>query len=83
MYKVIEETLKMTENEACLEYPDNYILMQMDSNELLDPMGTVLYIGDSFSELFALQVDLSVSLGVVLEGINISRRLSLGGLVVG
>ena len=83
MYKVVEESLKMTENEACMEYPDNYILMQMDSREMFAPTGTVLYIGDDGDELFSLQVSLPVPLGIVLEGINISRRLSLGGLVVG
>ena len=83
MYKLIVESPKMTENEACMKYPDNYILMQMDSREMFDPAGIVLYIGDDGDELFSLQVNLPVPLGIVLEGINVSRRLSLGGLVVG
>jgi len=82
VYRLIEKSPKMTENEASMEYPDNYILMQMDSRELFDPTGVVLYIGDDGDELFSLQVNTPVPLGIVLEGINISRRLSLGGLVV-
>jgi len=82
MYNAINESPKMTENEACMAYPDNYILMQMDSRELFNPTGIVLYVGDDGDELFSLQVNLPVRLGIVLEGINISRRLSLGGLVV-
>ena len=83
MYKKIEESSKMTANEACLKYPDDYILMKMDNRELFNPTGIVLYIGDDGDELFSIQVKLPVPLGVVIEGINISRRLSLGGLVVG
>jgi hypothetical protein len=83
MYKKIEPVLRMTRNEASEHYPDHYILLQRDNRDMFDPMGAVLYVGDDFDELFALQVDLPVPLGVVVEGIGISRRLSLGGLVVG
>jgi hypothetical protein len=83
MYKKIEGSPRMTDNEACQKYPDDYILMQMDNRELFDPTGIVLYVGNDDDELFSLQVKLPVPLGVVIEGINISRRLSLGGLVVG
>lgn len=83
MYRKIENSPHMTDNEACQKYPDSYILMQMNSTDLYEAAGTVLYVGDDFSELFALQIDLPVEDGVVIEGINISRRLSLGGLVVG
>ena len=83
MYRKIENSPRMTENEACQAYPDDYILMQLDSSELFDPAGIVLYVGDDGDELFSLQVKLPVPQGVVIEGLNISRRLSLGGLVVG
>ena len=83
MYRIIENSPRMTDNEACEAYPDNYILMQRDNQTTFNQSGIVLYVGDDFSELFALQVDLPVRFGIVIEGINISRRLSLGGLVVG
>ena len=82
MYRKIEGSPRMTRNEATEHYPDNYILMQRDNRDTFDPSGIVLYVGDDFDELFSLQVDLPVSLGVVIEGINISSRLTLGDLVV-
>ena len=83
MYKKIENIPPMTDDEACHKYPNHYILMQMDGKELLDPQGVVLYVGDNFSELFAMQIKLPVKNGVVIEGVNISNKLSLGGLVLG
>ena len=83
MYRRIEGSPRMTENEACLEYPDDYVLIQRDGGGMFDPTGVILYVGDDFDELFSLQVDLPVSLGVVIEGANIQRRYSLGGIVVG
>ena len=81
MYKKIENSARMTDNEACQAYPDKYILMQRDSQNTFEQSGIVLYVGDDFSELFALQVDLPVLSGVVIEGLNFRR--SLGGVVVG
>ena len=83
MYKKIEGGTRMTRNEACLKYPDNYILVQRTSENLSDMDGIVLYVGDDFNELFSLQVDLPVPLGVVVEGVGIQRRYSMGGIVVG
>ncbi|MDR2166996.1 MAG: hypothetical protein LBE35_03980 [Clostridiales bacterium] len=83
MYIKIEGSPKMTENEASLRYPDNYILMQKDNKNTNNPSGVVLYVGNNFSELFALQVDLSIPLGIVIEGANLQRRLCLGGVIVG
>jgi len=83
MYKKIENSTRMTDNEACQAYPDNYILIQRDNSNTLEQAGVVLYVGDDDDELFSLQVRLPVLFGVVIEGRNISRRLSLGGLVVG
>jgi hypothetical protein len=82
MYQKIESSMRMTESEATERYPDKYILMQMDNRDTFDPSGIVLYVGDDFDELFSLQIDLPVRLGVVIEGINISSRLTLGDLVV-
>ena len=73
----------MTRNEAMERYPDSHILMQKDEAFMLNPIGVVLYIGDDHDELFALQVDLPVLHGSVFEGINLQRRYSLGGIVVG
>jgi hypothetical protein len=82
MYKKVEGSPKMTRNQASETYPDDYILMQRDNRDTFDPSGVILYIGDNFDELFALQIDLPVILGVVIEGVNISSRLTLGDLVV-
>ncbi|MCL1882334.1 MAG: hypothetical protein FWF81_01085 [Defluviitaleaceae bacterium] len=83
MYRKIENGTRMTDNEACDAYPDDYILIQRDSQTTLNQSGVVLYVGDDDDELFSLQVRLPVPFGIVIEGRNISRRLSLGGLVVG
>ena len=82
MYQPVEERPRMTRNQAMEHYPNHYILMQRDNRDTFDPLGVVLYVGDDFDELFSLQVDLPVSLGVVIEGINISSRLTLGDLVI-
>jgi hypothetical protein len=83
MYKKIEEPPRMTDNEASETYPDYYILMQRDGKKAFEQSGTVLFIGDNDDELFSLQVNIPVLHGVIIEGINITRRLCLGGLVVG
>ena len=82
MYQTVEGNPRMTRNEAMERYPNSYILIQRDNRDTFDPLCIVLYIGDDFDELFSLQVDLPVSLGVVVEGINISSRLTLGDLVI-
>jgi hypothetical protein len=83
MYKKIEGSPNMTLHEASEFYPDSHILLRMNETYMLNPAGVVLYIGDDYSELFALQVDLPVERGIVFEGINIQRKYSLGGIVVG
>ena len=47
MYRKIEPALRMTINEASACYPDEFIIMQMDSMDLSDDVGTVLYVGTS------------------------------------
>ena len=70
--------MRLSRNEASLRYPDNYILIQKENTDLLNPVGVVMYIGDDFDELFSLQVDLPVPMGVVYEGVNLQN--SLGGI---
>ena len=82
MYTKIEESPRMSRNEAMERYPDSYILMKKDNErDLFDPEGMVLYIGDDGDELFSLQMNLPVYPGVVYEGINIQKN-NLGGVVV-
>ena len=82
MYRKIEPALRMTANEASAKYPDEFILMRMDSMNPSNDMGTVLYIGDDSDELFSLIMKLDdPSLCGVTEGMN--HRRSLGGVVVG
>ena len=72
----------MTANEASMKYPDEFILMKMDSMNPSDDMGTILYIGDDGDELFSLTTKFNdPSLCGVVEGLNHLR--SLGGIVVG
>ena len=81
MYKKIEPALRMTRNEASAHYPESFIIMQMDSMDLSDDVGTVLYVGDNQRELYALVVSLNLSFSGVVEGLE--HRRSLGGVAVG
>ena len=81
MYRKIEPTLRMTANEASAHYPDEFIIMQMDSMDLSDDIGTVLYVGDERRELYALVVSLNLPYSGIVEGLNYYRN-SLGGVVV-
>ena len=81
MYRKIEPNLRMTVNEASECYPDEFIVMQMDSMDLSDDVGSVLYVGDNERELYALIVSLNQPFCGVHEGLNHQR--SLGGVVVG
>jgi len=81
MYKKIEPALRMTRNEASARYPEAFIIMQMDSMNLSDDVGTVLYVGDEERELCALVVSLALPFSGVVDGLN--HRRSLGGIVVG
>jgi len=82
MYKKIEPALRMTANEASAQYPDDFIIMQMDSMDLSDDVGTVLYVGDNQRELYALVVSLNLPFSGVVDGLNYYRNC-LGGVVVG
>ena len=81
MYRKIEPALRMTGNEASERYPDEFIVMQMDSMKLSDEVGTVLYVGDTERELYRLITELNQPYCGVLEGINLMRNC-LGGVVV-
>ena len=83
MYRQINNSPRMTMNEASEHYPDYHILLQNEEPYMINPVGIVLYIGDNHDELFALQIDLPVPHGVVFEGLNLQRRYSLGGIAVG
>ena len=43
MYLRIDDTRRMTDNEACEQYPDSYILVQRDGMD--SDLGTALYVG--------------------------------------
>jgi len=80
MYRKIEPPIRMARHEASEHYPDNFIIMQMDSMDLSDDIGTVLYVGDNRRELYALVISLNKPFCGVIEGLNHQR--SLGGVVV-
>ncbi|MCL1810376.1 MAG: hypothetical protein FWG42_11530 [Clostridiales bacterium] len=79
MYQRIDVEQRMTDNEACEQYPDSYILIRRDS--MYGEMGTVLYIGDNMGELISLSMTLNEPICGIVEGLNHHR--SLGGVVVG
>ena len=81
MYRKIEPALRMTRNEASARYPDEFIIMQMDSRDLSNDVGTVLYVGDNQRELFTLVVSIGSPLTGVVDGLNYYRNC-LGGVVV-
>ena len=82
MYKKVEGNQRMTAFEASAKFPDDYILMRSDERVISNPMGTILYLGDNYGELFRLGLTLEdSSLCVVYEGLNHLR--SLGGVVIG
>ena len=82
MYREIEASPRMTENEASELYPDSFVILRMDSMRISDQVGTALYIGDNYIELFSLISGFeNPSLYSVVEGLD--HRCSLGGVVVG
>ena len=81
MYRQAEETIRNRRNVIYEMFPDNYCLVRKDNRRDMDPVCEVLYIGDDFSELFGLQVDMEDSHLVVVEGRNIMLRNSWGGFV--
>ena len=80
MYREIEPALRMTANEASACYPNEFIIMQMDSMDLDDDIGVVLYAGDSRVELYGVIKGLNVPYISVVEGLN-HQRNCLGGIV--
>ena len=79
MYRRIDETRRMTDNEACEHYPDSYIAVQRDSMD--GEVGTILYVGDNMGELITLIIERNEPFCGIVEGLNLRR--SLGGVVVG
>ena len=82
MYRKIEPAIRMTANEASERYPDDFIVMQMDSMDLSDDVGAVLYVGDNERELYRLIVSLNQPFCGVVEGLNFQCNC-LGGVVAG
>jgi hypothetical protein len=81
MYRKVEGNLRMKRSEAFARFPDHYMLVQKENRDLFDPLGTVLYIGDDYYELFALGNTLNLHLGIVYEGNNLQN--DLGGIELG
>ena len=80
MHKKIEPALHMTRNEASERYPDSFIIMQMNSMDLSDDVGAVLYVGEDQNEMFALVAKLGLPFSGIVQGIN--HLCNLGGVVV-
>jgi hypothetical protein len=80
MYRKIDGPKHMTVNEASERYPDDFVLMQLNSRCLSDPTGVVLYVGSDADELFELQIKQNIPQGLVVDGIN--NQQSLGGIVI-
>jgi hypothetical protein len=74
----VEDGVHLKRSETFKRYPNDYILVQLDNRDLFDPYGMVLYIGDSFDELFSLMIKKEIPLGIVYEGENM--QFSLGGI---
>jgi hypothetical protein len=77
VYTKLEDTERLTSIQTCEKYPDNYVLMRMDSR---DPMslGDLLFIGDEQMEM--LNVMLTLNDGArykVIEGTNFRKRYLL------
>ena len=81
MYRQAQEAIRLRPNAISEMFPDNYCLVRMENRREMHPVCEVLFIGDDFSELFALQVDMEDSHLVVLTGRHIELRNSWGGLV--
>ena len=79
MYRRVDETQFMTDNEACEYYPDSYIAVRWERMD--SETGTILYVGDDMGELLSLIVDRNEAFYGIVEGLNLRR--SLGGVVVG
>ena len=79
MYQRVDESQSMTDNEACVQYPDSYIAVRWDSMD--SEMGTILFVGDDMGELLSLMDELNDAFYGIVEGLNLRR--SLGGVVVG
>ena len=76
MYQKVEGNLRMSVNEASERYPDSFIVIRRDSEDLSNQIGTILYVGDDGFELFSLITSFDdPSLCVVVEGLNHQRSL--------
>ena len=81
MYRKLEGLPKMSRNEISEAYPENYVLVRKESRDKAYTDLEALYVGDDDNELFGLQVEMNDSLLVIVDGRNIVRRNSWGGIV--
>ena len=79
MYQRIDDTQRMTDIEASVQYPDSFMIMRRDSMQ--SEAGIILYVGDNMGELISLSMILDEPFCGILEGLNHQR--SLGGVVIG
>ena len=79
MYHRVDDNQRMTDIEASIHYPDNYIAVRWENMD--SETGTVLYVGDDMSELLSLIIERNEAFYGIIEGLNLQR--SLGGVVVG
>jgi hypothetical protein len=73
MYREVEGSPRMDQNEASELYPDSYIVMRMD--DMVSQVGQILYVGDTEKEMSTLvmQMDDPSYCGVI-EGLNHQRK---------
>ena len=74
MYRRVDEYQRMTDNEACEQYPDSYIIVRRDGRD--SELGTVLYVGDDMGELISLAYTLDEAFYGLVEGLNLRRNLN-------
>ena len=79
MLRMIELSQRMTDMEASVQYPDNYIIMGMEG--MNSAYGRALYVGDSFEEAMSQLMKIKEPYCGIVEGLNHQR--SIGGIVIG
>ena len=73
MYRKVDESARMSYNEASAKYRDGYVIMRLEG--MNSEMGTVLYAGDTEKEMISLVMSLDIPYCVVLTGLNHQNSL--------